>query len=281
MNYLGVFRRDLFKNHCVLVTGGGSGIGRMIALELSALGADVALIGRDEDKLSLVQKEIIELGGNAVIASADIREPDQVKVAIEKILAKFPVIHALVNNAGGQYFAPLEKITPKGFDAVVKTNLYGCFFMMQEVFHKSMQKNGGAIVNIIANVDTGLPMMAHSGAARAAVDNLTKTSAFEWAKYNIRVNALAPGYIDSSGLEKYSAEAKTWIPKLKNYVPLKRMGTEAEIASSVCFLLSPAAQYITGETLKVDGGTSLCGSPFPIEEPLLEFAKFFSFSSKE
>lgn len=266
MSYRGVFRQDLFQNKNIVVTGGGSGIGRTIALELAQLGASVGLIGRNLEKLNSVQSEIKKAGRSAYVAVADIREASQVQAAVSTLLKDMPVIHALVNNAGGQYFSPLQDITANGFDAVVRTNLHGTFQMMQELFKQSLQKNGGAIVNILASFHSGMPMMAHSGAARAGADNLTKTAAFEWAQFGVRVNAVAPGYINSSGLEKYDEEAKKWIPRLKNHVPLKRMGTESEVSSAVMFLLSPAANYINGVTLSIDGGASLAGAPWPLAD---------------
>lgn len=255
-----------FDGKAVIVTGGGSGIGRAIALELASLGAVVGLIGRDENKLISVAEEISKGGGRALSAAADIREPEQVKTAVGKLKTGCGAIDGLVNNAGGQYFSPLEKISPNGFDAVVRTNLHGTFHVMREVFEQSMKAHGGSVVNIIASMWLGMPMMAHSGAARAGVENLTKSAAFEWSRYGIRVNAVAPGYIQSSGLEKYDDEAKKWIPKLRNHVPMKRMGSEEEVSHVVTFLLSPAASYITGETIRVDGGASVVGQPWPVPE---------------
>ncbi|MFL5782953.1 MAG: SDR family oxidoreductase [Bacteriovoracaceae bacterium] len=266
MKYQGIFRADLFKDHNIVITGGGSGIGRMTALELASLGAHVCLIGRNEEKLKTVQKEIQDMKGKASYACADIREREQIKNAIGTFVKEVGVLHGLVNNAGGQFFTPLENISSNGFDAVVKTNLYGPFNCMQEVFHQSMNKNGGAIVTIITNIDMGMPMLAHSGAARAGAENLTKSAALEWGKYGIRVNAVSPGSIASSGLDKYPEEVqKMGIPALRDCVPLKRLGTEAEVAASIIDLLSPAANYVTGITLKMDGGAALVGWPWPLQ----------------
>jgi citronellol/citronellal dehydrogenase len=264
MKYQGIFRPDLFRNHNIVITGGGSGIGRMTALELASLGAHVCLIGRDEEKLKKVQKEIQDMKGKVSIATADIREISQVKNAISTFVQEVGVLHGLVNNAGGQFFCPMENITPNGFDAVIKTNLHGPFNLMQEVFHQSMHKNGGSIVTIITNIDMGMPMLAHSGAARAGAENLTKSAAFEWGKYGIRVNAVSPGSIESSGLSKYPEEVRKWIPALRDCVPLKRLGTEAEVAASIIYLLSPAANYVTGINLNMYGGASRVGSPWPL-----------------
>ena len=147
---------------------------------------------------------------------------------------------------------------------MVATNLTGGFLMMREVFLQSMQKHGGAIVNMAADMWNGMPGMGHSGAARAGMVNLTKTAAFEWAFAGVRVNCVAPGWIESSGLDRYEGAAKALIPTLKDHVPLKRLGTEAEVSAAICFLLSPAAAFITGVTLAIDGGAPLGNALFPM-----------------
>jgi len=162
-----------------------------------------------------------------------------------------------VNNAGGQFPAPLEAISQKGWDAVVRTNLTGGFLVAREVVRQSMKENGGAIVNITADNFNGMPLMGHSGAARAGMVNFTETAALEWSSYGIRVNAVAPGKIASSGLDSYDEETKQSIRTRYRHVPLNRFGTEAEVSAAVAFLLCDAAAYITGTVLRVDGGTPL------------------------
>ncbi len=203
--YQSVFRAGLFAGQAGIVTGAGSGIGRCTAHELAALGAHVALVGRKIEKLEAVAREIADAGGTARIYAADIREEERVQEVVRAVLADFGRIDFLVNNAGGQFAAPLEKISAKGFDAVVRTNLTGGFLMAREAYTQWMKQNGGAIVNMLADMWHGMPTMGHSGAARAGMLNFTETAAFEWAP--VRVNAVAPGWIASSGMDQYPPEA--------------------------------------------------------------------------
>ncbi len=201
MAYRSIFRPGLFAGQAGIVTGAGSGIGRCTAHELAALGARLALIGRKPDKLEAVAREIADAGGTAHCYSADIREEERVQQVVRAALADLGRIDFLVNNAGGQFASPLEKISAKGFDAVVRTNLTGGFLMAREAYAQWMKQHGGAIVNMIADMWNGMPGMGHSGAARAGMLNFTETAALEWAP--VRVNAVAPGWIASSGLDQY------------------------------------------------------------------------------
>jgi citronellol/citronellal dehydrogenase len=274
--YASIFKPGLFRGELHLVTGAGSGIGRCIAHELAALGAEVLLIGRKIDKLERVQAEIAAAGGCARTQSLDIRDEPAVQSCVARLLQDHERIHGLVNNAGGQFPAPLANISKRGFEAVVATNLTGGFLMAREVFTGSMQKHGGAIVNIVADMWNGMPGMGHSGAARAGMVNLTKTAAFEWASHDVRVNAVAPGWIASSGLDQYPPEMHQLIAGLKDHVPLGRIGLEAEVSAAVCFLLCPAAAFITGVTLPVDGGAPLGGhaAQRPATQPSAAFEGF-------
>lgn len=263
MGYQSVLRPGSFAGKTILVTGGGSGFGRCIAHELASLGAGVLLMGRTESKLATVKAEIEADNPGAVCAygCADIRDAEAVDAVVKKFSADHGAIHGLVNNAGGQFPADLENITPNGFLAVVRSNLLGGFIVAKAVFLQSMKEHGGTIVNITADCVGGMPRMAHSGAARAGMENLTQTSAIEWAYAGVRVNAVAPGYLASSGLDTYTdPEMLECIPHFPEAIPLNRLGTEAEVSAAVCFLLSEGAAYINGVTLRVDGGSSLCMS---------------------
>lgn len=264
MPYQSVLRDGLFKDRVIVVTGGGSGIGRCTAHELASLGARVVLIGRKPEKLERVRAEIQEDGGEASAFTCDIREEESVRAVVKEILAQHGRVHGLVNNAGGQFPAPLASISQKGFETVVRTNLVGGFLMAREIYTQCMSKHGGSIVNIIADMWGGMPGMGHSGAARAGMENFTKTAAVEWAASGVRVNAVAPGWIASSGLDNYDASMKPFIASLKNAVPLKRLGTEAEVSAAICFLLSEGANFISGATLRVDGAAPLGGRVWPL-----------------
>ena len=257
MSYRSVFKPGLLQGRTIVVTGGGSGIGRCTAHEIAALGAHVAITGRKPEKLAVVKGEIEAAGGSCETHAFDIREEAQVKEAVAAIVAANGHIHGLFNNAGGQFPAAAVDMSAKGFDVVVRNNLTGGFIVSREVFTQAMQKTGGSIVNMAADMRNGFPNMAHTGAARAGMVNLTMTLAYEWAHAAVRVNAVSPGWIASSGMDTYQGEFKERIPKLKGHCPLGRLGTESEVSAAVCFLLSDAAAYITGTEIRIDGGVPL------------------------
>ena len=255
MTYASVFKPGLFDGQTIIVTGGGSGIGRCTAHELASLGAHIALVGRGSAKLAMVEGEIIADGGSASSHICDIRDEAGVIDVIDAIIAARGRIDGLVNNAGGQYKAKLETISTKGFEAVVRTNLTGGFIVMREVYLRWMQANGGAIVNMIADIWGGWPNFSHSGASRGGMLTLSESAACEWAHANVRVNTVAPGAIASSGLDTYDAEHRAYIQnEIAREIPLQRFGVEAEVAAAIVFLLSPAAAFITGSCIRIDGG---------------------------
>ncbi|WP_085629858.1 MULTISPECIES: SDR family oxidoreductase [unclassified Pseudomonas] len=266
MAYRSIFNAGLFDGQTVIVTGGGSGIGRCTAHELAALGATVLLIGRKPEKLQKVAAEITEDGGRAHWKACDIRDEEAVKATVGEIIREHGPIHGLVNNAGGQYPSPLASINQKGFETVLRTNLVGGFLMAREVFNQSMGKHGGSIVNMLADMWGGMPGMGHSGAARSGMENFTKTAAFEWGCAGVRVNAVAPGWIASSGMDTYEGAFKAVIPTLREHVPLKRIGTESEVSAAIVFLLSPAAAFISGSTVRIDGAASLGNRAWPLHK---------------
>jgi citronellol/citronellal dehydrogenase len=262
--YASVFRPDLFAGQVHWVTGGGSGIGRCVAHELASLGATVVISGRRQDRLDRVAAEITEDGGSADTIAFDIRDEDAVHASVAAVIARHGPVAGLVNNAGGQFPSPLLAISRKGFDAVVANNLTGGFLMMRELFTQCMQQHGGAIVNMTADFRNGMPGMGHSGAARAGMSNLTMTAAYEWANAGVRVNAVAPGWVASSGMDSYGGAMRSLIPRLKQHVPLRRLAVEAEVSAAIVFLLSPAAAFISGVTLQIDGAGSLGSEIFPL-----------------
>lgn len=253
MSYRTIFAPGLLAGQVVVVTGGGSGIGRCTAHELAALGARVVLIGRNADKLCAVQDEITADGGQASHAVCDIRHEDAVRQTVAGIVAEHGAIDGLVNNAGGQYITPAEKISARGWQAVLDTNLTGGFLMARECFTQCMAARGGAIVNMVADMWGSMPGMAHSGAARAGMVSFTESAALEWARHGVRVNAVAPGYIASSGMDHYPPEAGPMLREMAHTVPAGRFGNEAEVSAAIVYLLSPAASFISGTVLRVDG----------------------------
>jgi citronellol/citronellal dehydrogenase len=265
MPYQSVFRPDLFKGQTIIVTGGGSGIGRCTAHELAALGADVVIVGRNADKLAVVEAEIREDGGKANPQVCDIREESMVIATIDAVLSRHGRIDGLVNNAGGQYRTAMKTISTKGFEAVVRNNLTGGFIFMREVYNRWMEQHGGAIVNIIADIWNGWPEFAHSGAARGGMLTLTETAACEWSGSAVRVNCVAPGGIASSGFDTYAPEMQSRLFEYTDRVPLQRFGTEAEISAAITYLLSPAAAYVTGTCLRVDGGAPNARTTWKLE----------------
>ena len=267
MGYRSIFARDAFAGRTVLVTGAGSGIGRCTAHELASLGAHVVLVGRKQEKLSRVAAELAAEGHASTQHAVDIRDEEGVRAMVAAVVQARGPIHGLVNNAGGQFPSPLAMITKKGFEAVVSTNLTGGFLVAREVFNQSMSEHGGAIVNMLADSWNGMPAMGHSGAARAGMFNLTQTAAVEWAYAGVRVNAVAPGWVASSGLDTYEDPAiRALIPELKKQVPLHRLATEAEVSAAIVFLLCDAAAFVSGEVIRIDGGASCNTKMFPLAD---------------
>jgi citronellol/citronellal dehydrogenase len=263
------FAPGLFSSQVVLITGGGSGIGLACARELAALGARLAICGRKPDKIDAARALLLDAGmaGEDVFGkSCDIRDPDQISSFVGQVLDQFGRIDVLVNNAGGQFPSPAEGISPKGWEAVIRNNLNGTFYMTREVATRAMiPAKRGRIVNVTAMVARGFPGMSHTGAARAGVENLTRSLAVEWAAHGIRVNAVAPGNnIRSSGTAQYGEAA---LEMARRATPLKRLGIPEEVARLIIFLASDQNDFITGAVYGIDGGQPLWGDIWPIPEP--------------
>jgi citronellol/citronellal dehydrogenase len=267
--YRSVFRPGLFDGRPVLVTGAGSGMGRCTAHELASLGAPLALVGRRIEKLEAVAAEIAaiypERAGSLSLHACDIRDEEAVRRTVADAIARHGRIDGLFNCAGGQYPSALRDITAKGFDAVVRNNLHGTFLMSREVYVQWMEQHGGSIVNMLADIWGGLPGMGHSGAARGGVLTLTETSACEWGHSGVRVNAVAPGWIASSGFDHYDEAYRELLRGLPSKVPLQRFGTEAELASAVVWLLSEASAFVSGAVIRVDGGVPTARHTWPLQ----------------
>ncbi len=251
-----IFRPGLFADQVILVTGGGTGIGRCIAHELASLGAKVVIAGRREDPLKQVVGEIAEAEGQAEYVQLNIRDREAVFEVVAELATKHGRLDGVVNNAGGQFPVKAGELKPKGWNAVVDTNLNGTWWVSQAAYQSAFrQQKRGAIVNMVADVWVGAPGMVHTGAARAGVMNMTVTLATEWATDGVRVNAVAPGPILSSGLAEYPVEIQQQALDEVCVTPPSRFGTESEVSSAVVYLLSPAAAYVSGEVMKVDGAS--------------------------
>jgi citronellol/citronellal dehydrogenase len=246
-----IFRPGLLDGQVAIVSGGGSGLGRASALELAALGARVVVCGRRAEPLEETAAQ--DDGGRVEASPCDIREEDQVERLVDGVLERHGRIDLLVNNAGGQYMTPAEDITPKGFRTVIRLNLEGTWLMTHAVATKAMMgaEGGGKILNVTLSPHHGLPGMAHSSAARAAVENLTRVLSIEWARFGIRLTALAAGHFATDTLRtKYP---KPVVEGVAGTVPLGRLGTEEEFAWLVAYLATPAGDYFSGAVLTLDG----------------------------
>ncbi len=263
-----IFKPGLFAGHVAIVSGGGTGIGLATAHTLGELGAKVAICGRKQERLDAAVRELAARGICAFGKTCDIREIDQVAAFVDAVGTELGPVSVLVNNAGGQFPTTAEQVTPRGWEAVIRNNLNGTFFLTQAVAQKFMiPRKTGRIVNVVANIARGFPGMVHTGAARAGVDNLTKTLAVEWAQYNIQVNAIAPGIIKTSGTEQYPPHL---VENSRQRTPMKRLGTPEECAELIAYMASEAAYFVTGETWYIDGGAHLWGDAWVIpDEPLL------------
>jgi NAD(P)-dependent dehydrogenase (short-subunit alcohol dehydrogenase family) len=241
----------------VLVTGGGSGLGRAMALELGRLGAKVAVLGRRREPL---EETIAQLGGKGVALPADVREPEAVAAAFDAAESALGPITTLVNNAAGNFHVRAEELSPNGWRAVVGIVLDGTFHCSRELGRRVIERGGdnSQIVNIVASYAwTGGPGTVHSAAAKAGVVNLTRTLAVEWAPHGIRVNAISPGPVDTEETRERLWPTEEIREHVLRRVPLRRFGTPDEIAHACAYLVSDYAAYITGDVLTVDGGAWL------------------------
>ena len=260
-----VFAGDALKGQVVLVSGGAGGIGRAIAWLFARLGAHVAVVGRNQDKLDVLVTEITSRGLKASAHAADIREPDAVNALFDTVWAACGRLDILVNSAGGQFPQAAIDYSVKGWNTVINTNLNGTWYMMQAAAQRWRdRKHPGSIVNIVVVTTHGLYGIAHSVAARAGVIGLSRAVAVEWAPLNIRVNCVAPGAIETEGWNVYTPEARAAYPRSN---PMMRAGSPWDIAEATVFLAAPSGKFVTGETLTVDGGGQLWGETWTTGKP--------------
>ena len=259
-----MFQQDMLKDRAIFLTGGGSGLGRSMALHFAMLGARMFLVGRREEPLREVCDEIQRGGGSAAFATCDVRDYQAVEAAAQKAGDQFGRIDTVINNAAGNFMARTEKLTPHAFNAVVGIVLNGTFHCTQ-VFAKKWiaEKLGGNVLNIVttyAAANCGSAFVVPSACAKAAVLAMTTSLAVEWAKYNIRVNAIAPGPFPTEGAWSRLMPSKQFEEHAKESHPLKRFGRHQELTSLAAFLLSDMAEYINGECVVIDGGQWLRGA---------------------
>lgn len=262
-----LFRDDLLAGQVALVTGGGTGIGVAIARELTRIGARVVIASRKEENVRPAAEGLTaELGREVTWTVCDIRDREACAAAVSTVLARHGRLDHLVNNGGGQFFSPADAITAKGWDAVVATNLTGTWNLTRAAADAWMLQHGGNVLNITMLTKRTFPGMAHSVAARAGVEAMTRTLAIEWANRNVRLNCIAPGFVASSGIRRYPAGLNL-IEQMQSLVPMKRLATCEEIAWWAALLCSEAGGYVTGQVLTVDGGKELWGDWWPIPDP--------------
>lgn len=270
-----IFRPGLLDGQVALVTGGGTGIGLGISQLLAELGAHVVMASRKPANLEAARADIASRGGKVTAVQLDVRDPEQVKAAVDGVAQQLGRIDVLVNNAAGNFYAPSATLSPNAWKSVVEIDLYGTFYCSQAVYPIMAAQGGGRIVSMSMTLHyRGWPMMAHATAAKAGVDALTRTLAVEWAPQRIRVNAIAPGPIPTDGVRKaFTPPADSGVPDVfaaadarmaeyaKKGIPLGRWGSPRDIANMVAFLASPAGDWITGSIFVIDGGEWLAKAP--------------------
>jgi citronellol/citronellal dehydrogenase len=247
-----IFVPDLLSGQVCVVSGAGTGIGRATALELASLGATVVGCGRRTEPLEGMVSEATERGGRAEFESTDIRDDEAVDALMDGVLERHGRIDLLVNNAGGQFLSPAEVISPKGFRTVIELNVQGTWQMTHAAATKAfIPQQAGKVVSITVSPHMGFPGMVHTGAARAAVENMMRTLSVEWARFNVKTVAVAVGQFDTETLRtKYP---KAVVENVAGTVPLGRLGTEDEMAWLIAYLASPAGDFYSGTVITIDG----------------------------
>ena len=263
-----MFEANLLKGQVAVITGGGTGIGLAIGKRLGSLGARIAIASRDSSHLEEGTAALRASGIDALAIQLDVRKPEQVDEMVERTVKHFGSLDILVNNAAGNFICRAEDLSPNGWNAVIGIVLNGTFYCSRAVGRYMIaRKRGGSIVSILANyIWTGSPGTIHSAAAKAGVMSMTQTLAVEWASHGIRVNAVAPGPIESPGAARQLWATPGAVERITNMVPMHRWGTPEEVADVVSFLAAPQSGYITGEVITVDGGSRLSSGSFGFNE---------------
>ncbi|MBI5201087.1 MAG: SDR family oxidoreductase [Elusimicrobia bacterium] len=250
-----VFAKDVLKGQAALVTGSGTGIGRVIAIELARHGADVALAARTPERLEETAKEVRALGRRALVLPTDVSEPDQVKAAVEAAAEGFGRLDIMINNAAANFIRPTEMLTAVRWKKVIDIVLNGSFYGSLEAGRKMLEQGSGCIINLVATYAwTGAPGLAPSCSAKAGVVALTKTLGAEWAGRGVRVNAIAPGFIDTPQSRERLWPTEDMVKKIASRIPAGKFGEEIDAANAALYLASPAGRYVNGEVLVCDGG---------------------------
>jgi citronellol/citronellal dehydrogenase len=259
-----IFRDGLLDGQVCLVSGAGSGLGRETALEMARLGAAVVGCGRREEPLTETAALAKGLAGSFSYETLDIRDEEGVERLFDGLLERHGRLDVLVNNAGGQFLAPAESISPKGFRTVIELNVQGTWLMTHAAATKAfIPQGGGKILSVTLSPHNGMPGMVHSGAARAAVENMMRTLATEWARFGIKTCAIAAGqFATETLLTKYP---QVVVDNLERSIPIGRAGQAEEMAWLVAYLASPAGDFFSGTTITIDGGRDNWAGPWPPE----------------
>ncbi len=242
------------KDRVAIITGGGTGIGASIAVEFARVGAKVVVASRKMENLEKTVAAVREIGGDAMAIAMDVRVPEQVNTVVQETVAKYGRLDIMVNNAGAGFPVKIEELSPNGWDVIMNIDLKGVFLGSQAAARVMIPQQYGKIVNIssVAGLN-GSPSMAHYGAAKAGVINLTRSCAVEWAKYNINVNCIAPGMIETEGVRSQQILTAPKPGEIAEVPHLQRAGKVEDVAYLALFLASPASEHISGETYPIRG----------------------------
>ncbi len=254
-----LYNQEIFKDEHIVVTGGGTGLGKAMAMRFASLGAKITICGRREEPLLETAREITDNGGKAEGISCNLKEYEAVEAMIVEAENRQGNVTKLVNNAAGNFLAPTESLTPNGFDAIVKTNLYGSFYATQACGKRWIErKHAGSVMSIVTTyAEHGSAFLVPSAVSKAGIVALMKSLAAEWGVYGIRLNAIAPGPFPTDGAWSRLMPDPKMSERMINLIPLRRVGEHRELADMAVFLLSDLSSYLTGEVIYLDAGASL------------------------